>query len=81
MVEDRLTELAPAIVAYLSPPKPRPERAVPALGWQVLRFNQRDQPPPENLEPEADDERELTSFLSEVLDRTERRHGLRPEPA
>lgn len=81
LVEDRLTELAPAIVAYLSPPKPRPERAVPALGWQVLRFNQRDQPPPENLEPEADDERELTSFLSEVLDRTERRHGLRPEPA
>lgn len=76
LVEDRLTELAPAIVAYLSPPKPRPERAVPALGWQVLRFNQREQPPPEDLEPEADDEGELTSFLNDVLDRTERRHGL-----
>lgn len=81
LVEDRLTELAPAIVAYLSPPKPRPERAVPALGWQVLRFNQREQPPPEDLEPEADDEAELTSFLNDVLDRTERRHGLAPGSA
>ncbi|MDT7835699.1 TIR domain-containing protein [Aquabacterium sp. OR-4] len=78
LVEDRLTELAPAIVAYLSPPKPQAEQAVPALGWQVLRFQQQEAPPPKAVLPEQGDAIELTRFLNDVLDRTSRRHKLSP---
>lgn len=74
LVEDRLTELAPAIVAYLSPPKPQAEQAVPALGWQVLRFQQQEAPPPKAVRPDQNDATELTRFLNDVLDRNTRRH-------
>lgn len=76
LVEDRLTELAPAIVAYLTPPKPAAEQAVPALGWQVLRFQQQEVPPPKAVRPDQNDASELTRFLNDVLDRTSRRHKL-----
>lgn len=76
LVEDRLTELAPAIVAYLTPPKPQADQAVPALGWQVLRFQQQEVPPPKAVRPDQNDASELTRFLNDVLDRTSRRHNL-----
>lgn len=76
LVEDRLTELAPAIVAYLTPPKPLADQAVPALGWQVLRFQQQEAPPPKAVRPDQNDASELAQFLSDVLDRTTRRHQL-----
>lgn len=76
MVEDRVDQLAPAIVAYLSPPKPRSERALPAAGWQVLRFNQSSVPPQEDIEPDKDDEGELHEFLTGVLERTSKRYGI-----
>ncbi|MEK8050319.1 toll/interleukin-1 receptor domain-containing protein [Ideonella sp. DXS22W] len=76
LVEDRLSELAPAIVAYLTPPKPQADQAVPALGWQVLRFQQQEAPPPKAVRPDQNDASELTRFLNDVLDRTARRHKL-----
>ena len=76
MVEDRVDQLAPAIVAYLSPPKPRSDRALPAAGWQVLRFNQSGPPCEDDIEPHKDDEGELNEFLTGVLERTSKRYGI-----
>lgn len=76
LVEDQVSERAPGIVAYLSPPQPRSAGAQPAMGWQVLRFS--GGTPPTDLVPDDDDEPELTRFLTEMLDRTSRRHKLGP---
>jgi len=74
LCEDLTNERSPGIVAYLSPPQPHSDRAPPAMGWQVLRFCSA--LPPDEVTPELADEPELTRFLTEVLDRTSRRHKL-----
>lgn len=76
LVEDQVNERAPGIVAYLSPPQPHSAGAQPAMGWQVLRFS--GGASPDDLVPDDDDVPELTRFLTEMLDRTSRRHKLGP---
>jgi hypothetical protein len=75
-VENKLRRPAPSIVAYLCPPNPHAQEAMPALQWEVLRFNQRpgDPPPPTQVAPEPDDADRLTVFLKGVLKRAQRRY-------
>jgi hypothetical protein len=62
-------ETAPGIVAYLMPPQPSSE-PLPAWGWQVLRFDARDEARIDVLDDERD---ELRRFLVDVF----RRHQAR----
>lgn len=74
-VEDIVTAPAPAIVAHLSPPQPRSEQRMPAVQWEVLRFNARNLPPTV-LEPDTEDDSHLDAFVQDVLGNTLRRHGV-----
>jgi len=74
-VEDIVTAPAPAIVAHLSPPQPRSEQRMPAVQWEVLRFNARNLPPTV-LEPDTEDDSHLDAFVQDVLGNTLRRHGM-----
>lgn len=66
-------DTAPGIVAYLMPPQASSE-PVPAWGWQVLRFDARDEAAIDVL---ADERSELERFLEKVF----RRHQQRMEAA
>lgn len=68
-VEKQTRDYVPGIVAFLSPPQPRPEEAVPALGWEVLRFESAKEP----IWVDEEDRDDLCDFLSEVLARHNRR--------
>lgn len=68
-VEKQTRDYVPGIVAFLSPPQPRPEEAVPALGWEVLRFESAKEP----IWVDEEDRDDLCDFLSEVLARHKRR--------
>ena len=78
-VENKLApgrQAPPGIVAYLSPPQQATE-PVPAWGWQVLRFEVRD----DGVEPVAEERAEVDRFLLKVLQRHYRLRGLpMPEP-
>ena len=76
LVEDKVLEPAPAIVARLTPPQPPSARRLPAMQWDVLRFCARTMPPPAALEPERPDDELLDAFVAEVLNNTLRRHGV-----
>ena len=62
-------DAAPGIVAYLMPPQQSTE-PVPAWGWQVLRFDARDEEAIDVVDEERD---ELKRFLSKVLQRRQQR--------
>jgi len=62
-------DAAPGIVAYLMPPQQSTE-PVPAWGWQVLRFDARDEEAIDVVDEERDD---LKRFLSKVLQRRRQR--------
>lgn len=68
-VEKQTRDYVPGIVAFLSPPQPRPEEAVPALGWEVLRFESAKEP----IWVDEEDHDDLCDFLGEVLERHHRR--------
>jgi hypothetical protein len=74
-VDEILRTPAPSIVAYLSPPNPHMDDTLPAMGWEVLRFNQPACPPPpqEAFVPEFEDESRLNEFLHDVFKRARRR--------
>jgi hypothetical protein len=71
-VETRLgrRNLPPGIVAYLVPPHPGSEHAVPAYGWRVLQFNALGQ---DDIDVVQSESNRLHSFLREVYERVERR--------
>jgi len=62
-------DAAPGIVAYLMPPQQSTE-PVPAWGWQVLRFDARDEEAIDVVDEERDD---LKRFLTKVLQRRQQR--------
>jgi hypothetical protein len=62
-------DAAPGIVAYLMPPQEASE-PMPAWGWQVLRFDARDE---EAIDVVVEERDELTRFLRKVLRRCELR--------
>ena len=62
-------DAAPGIVAYLIPPQQASE-PIPAWGWQVLRFDARDEQSVDVVEEERD---ELRHFLRKVLLRRQQR--------
>ena len=70
-VEKQTREYVPGIVAFLSPPQPRPDEAVPALGWEVLRFECTTGP----ISIDDEDRDDLANFLSEVVARHKRRRA------
>lgn len=74
-VEDNLHSPAPVFVAYLCPPNLKTVKAIPAVDWEVLRFNkQPDDPlPPTQVTPEPADEDRLSVFLQDVLERAKAR--------
>jgi TIR domain len=65
-------DTAPGIVAYLMPPQASSE-PVPAWGWQVLRFDARDETAIDVL---ADERSELERFLEKVFRRHQQRVAL-----
>jgi hypothetical protein len=67
-------DTAPGIVAYLMPPQASTE-PVPAWGWQVLRFDARDET---TIDVIADERRELERFLEKVFRRHQQRLGVAP---
>lgn len=67
-------DTAPGIVAYLMPPQQSAE-PMPAWGWQVLRFDARDEARVAVLEAERD---ELHRFLVDVFHRHRARTGGSP---
>ncbi len=73
-VERQTRDYVPGIVAFLSPPQPRPAEAVPALGWEVLRFESAKEP----IWVDEEDRDDLRDFLSEVLERHSRRRASEP---
>ena len=58
-------DAAPGIVAYLMPPQQASE-PIPAWGWQVLRFDARDE---DTIDVVAEERVELSRFLRKVLRR------------
>jgi hypothetical protein len=60
---------APGIVAYLMPPQASTE-PLPAWGWQVLRFDARDE---EHIDVIADERDEMQRFLERVFQRRQAR--------
>jgi len=71
-VENKLApgrDAAPGIVAYLMPPQASTE-PIPAWGWQVLRFDARDEAHIDVVDDERD---ELTRFLNKVFERRQQR--------
>lgn len=62
-------DAAPGIVAYLMPPQQASE-PIPAWGWQVLRFDARDE---EAIDVVADEADALRRFLHRVLRRWQQR--------
>ena len=67
-VENKLApgrDAAPGIVAYLMPPQASTE-PIPAWGWQVLRFDARDE---QRIDVVDDERDELTRFLRKVFER------------
>jgi TIR domain len=71
-VENKLApgrDAAPGIVAYLMPPQASTE-PIPAWGWQVLRFDARDEAHIDVVDDERD---ELTHFLNKVFERRQQR--------
>ena len=71
-VENKLApcrDAAPGIVAYLMPPQASTE-PIPAWGWQVLRFDARDEA---NIDVVDDERDELTRFLNKVFERRQQR--------
>lgn len=71
-VENKMTpgrDAAPGIVAYLMPPQQASE-PIPAWGWQVLRFDARDEEAIAVVDDEAD---ALRRFLHRVLRRWQQR--------
>ena len=56
-------DAAPGIVAYLMPPQQASE-PIPAWGWQVLRFDARDE---DTIDVVAEERVELSRFLRKVL--------------
>lgn len=73
-VESKLpggADIAPGIVAYLMPPQHSTE-PMPAWGWQVLRFDARDEARIDVLDAERD---ELRRFLVDVYHRHRARTG------
>jgi len=70
-VDRNLHSPAPVFVAYLFPPNLKSELPMPAVDWEVLRFNKEpdDPDPPNKVTPEAKDEGQLTEFLCDVLER------------
>jgi hypothetical protein len=64
-------DTAPGIVAYLMPPQASSE-PVPAWGWQVLRFDARDEA---RIDVLADERTELERFLEKVFRRHQQRQG------
>jgi hypothetical protein len=62
-------DTAPGIVAYLMPPQLSSE-PVPAWGWQVLRFDARDEAA---IDVIADERSELEQFLEKVFKRHQQR--------
>ena len=71
-VENKLApgrDAAPGIVAYLMPPQESTE-PIPAWGWQVLRFDARDEQHIDVVEAERD---ELKRFLQKVFERRQQR--------
>jgi len=67
-------DAAPGIVAYLMPPQESSE-PVPAWGWQVLRFDARDEAAIDVVNDERDD---LQRFLEKVFRRHQKRQGVTP---
>jgi hypothetical protein len=64
-------DAAPGIVAYLMPPQLATE-PMPAWGWQVLRFDARDE---EAIDVVAEERDELSRFLRKVLRRCQLREA------
>lgn len=64
-------DAAPGIVAYLMPPQQASE-PLPAWGWQVLRFDARDE---EAIDVVAEERDELSRFLRKVLRRCQLREA------
>lgn len=64
-------DAAPGIVAYLMPPQQATE-PVPAWGWQVLRFDARDEDAIDVLDDERD---QLKRFLKKVFERRRQREA------
>jgi hypothetical protein len=64
-------DAAPGIVAYLMPPQQASE-PLPAWGWQVLRFDARNE---EAIDVVADERDELSRFLRKVLRRCQLREA------
>ena len=64
-------DAAPGIVAYLMPPQQASE-PMPAWGWQVLRFDARDE---EAIDVVAEERDELSRFLRKVLLRCQLREA------
>ena len=64
-------DAAPGIVAYLMPPQQTSD-AIPAWGWQVLRFDARDE---ESIDVLDEDRDELRRFLRRALRRWQQREG------
>ena len=71
-VENKLApgrDAPPGIVAYLMPPQASTE-PIPAWGWQVLRFDARDE---QRIDVVDDERDELTRFLRKVFERRQQR--------
>ena len=64
-------DAAPGIVAYLMPPQQASE-PLPAWGWQVLRFDARDE---EAIDVVVEERDELMRFLRKALRRCQLREG------
>jgi hypothetical protein len=64
-------DAAPGIVAYLMPPQESTE-PIPAWGWQVLRFDARDE---QRIDVVDDERDELERFLHKVYQRRKQRDG------
>ena len=73
-VENKMTpgrDAAPGIVAYLMPPQQASD-PMPAWGWQVLRFDARDEG---TIDVVAEERDELSRFLRKVLLRCQLREA------
>jgi hypothetical protein len=79
-VENKMSpgrDAAPGVVAYLMPPQASAD-PVPAWGWQVLRFDARQQG---EIDVVDDEDAELEQFLRRVLERRLQRDAAAAPPA
>lgn len=76
-VEARLRgrDLAPCIVAYLTPPQPRRDDPLPSYVWQVLRFEAAVE---DDIDVVPGDTHELDRFLLNILKRTSNKRSALP---